>query len=73
MRVRVGGDVREVGVEVCVEAGGGEVGLGVVGEALAVEGVFEVAHVEEELEEGGVVGTGGGGLVEGHCADACGG
>lgn len=50
----LGGDGREVSVEVCGVAGCGEICCGEVGEALAVEGVLEVFEVEGELEEGDV-------------------
>ena len=42
---------REIGVEVQVETGVGEVRCREVGEAFGVEGVLEVLEVEGELED----------------------
>ena len=50
MGLLVGGDLLEVGVEGCVESDGGKVGLGVVGETLAVEGVLEVLQRQGIVE-----------------------
>ena len=63
----MGGFVRRDGFEVAVEGGVearvGEVGLGEVGEAGSVEGVFEVLEGEGIVEDVGV-GDGGGGLAD---------
>lgn len=67
----VGGDGGEVGVERVWEAGGGEVRVGEVGEALVVEGCFEVLEGEGVVDYvdcwGGVLVAGlrEGGLGEG--------
>ena len=79
VRARVRRDVREVSVEGGVVTGGCEVGLGVVCETLTVEGILEILHVLNELQQVDVVSAGWSGLVEGGvarfegcCADACG-
>ena len=59
----VRGDFLEVGVEGGVEAGGLEVGLGEIFEAVAVEGVFKVLEGEGVVEDVGVR-DGRGGLTD---------
>ena len=47
----VGYNVEEVGVVLCAEAGGGEVGFGKLADALFVEDVFQVFEGQSVLED----------------------
>jgi hypothetical protein len=51
VRLLVAGDLRQARVGICWEAGGGEVALGELGQALAVEGCFEVFEGEGVVED----------------------
>ena len=50
MRLLIDGDLLEVGVECAVESGRGELLLGVVGEALTVEGILEMLQGQGIVE-----------------------